>query len=317
MDAIDQARAFLVVAETGGFSAAAKHLQVVPSVITKRVSQLEAQIGRQLFVRTTRRVELTATGKAVLSHARDLVQAHDRMMGDISNDVAELSGRLRVKAPSALTYLHFSKIINRFLVQHPKVILELLLIDRPVNPVTEGFDLVITGLPPSYDQIEEIALFPIQRMLFASPSYLAQKGTPLQAEDLANHRCLQYSYLSPGVTWTLKGIRGQVDVHVNSTFQTNDIKVMYQAVVDGLGIGILPNYVAQEAIDSGTLVQVLENFALPEFWFRAQFARSQRQRRLLMVLIDHIQDELRSLGLAGPAGCGITSDVPTAIAPRE
>ncbi|AIP34161.1 bacterial regulatory helix-turn-helix, lysR family protein [Paraburkholderia xenovorans LB400] len=301
MDAIDQARAFLLVAETGGFSSAARQLRVVPSVVTKRVTQLEAEIGRPLFVRTTRRVELTPTGKAALAHARDMVLAYDRMTGDMTGDVSELSGRLKVKAPSALTYLHLAKVINRFLIRHPKVTLELLLIDRPVNPATEGFDLVITGLPPSYDQIDEIPLFPIQRMLFASPEYLAEMGTPLQPEDLAHHRCLQYSYLSAGMTWTLNGRHGQVDVHVNSTFQTNDIQVMHQAVTDGLGIGILPGYAAQKALENGRLIAVLENFALPEFWFRAQFAKSHRQRRLLMALIDHIRSELEGLGLPAQA----------------
>jgi DNA-binding transcriptional LysR family regulator len=298
MDAIEQARAFLSVAETGGFSSAAKQLHLAPSVITKRIGQLEMEIGRQLFVRTTRRVELTATGKTVLNHARDLVLAYERMTGDVADDVAELSGRLRAKAPSTLTYLHLAQIFNRFLSDHPKVSLELLLIDRPVNPVTEGFDLVITGLPPSYDQIEEIPLFPIRRMLFASPQYLAQNGVPLQAEDLAHHRCLQYSYLTPGVTWSLTGEHGQVDVNVNSTFLTNDIKVMHRAVIDGLGIGILPDYVAYDALADGQLVQVLQDFSLPEFWFRAQIPKAHRNRRLLEALIAHIQRELVSLTLA-------------------
>lgn len=297
MDAIDRARAFLSVAETGGFSAAARQLNVAPSVITKRIGQFEAEIGRQLFARTTRRVELTATGQNLLHYARDFLLAYEHMLDAVPDDALELSGRLRVKAPSTLTYLHMARIINRFLQDNPKVSLELLLIDRPVNPVTEGFDLVITGLPPSYDQIDEIPLFPIRRMLFASPKYLREKGMPQQAEDLAHHRCLQYSYLSPGETWSLTSGRGQIDVNVHSTFLTNDMQVMHQAIVDGLGIGILPDYVAHDALVDGRLVQVLQAFSLAEFWFRAQIPKASRNRRVLEALILHIRRELLRLNL--------------------
>ena len=295
MDSVDCARAFLVVAETGGFSAAARQLNIVPSVITKRISQFEADIGRQLFVRTTRHVELTSVGKGVLQYAQDLVLAYDRMLGDIPNDITELSGRLRVKAPSTLTYLYLGSILNRFLDEHSNVSLELLLIDRPVNPVTEGFNLVITGLPPSYDQVDEVPLFPIRRMLFASAAYLEKMGTPVTAEELAHHRCLQYSYLSPEMTWSLTSIRGQLDVTVNAVFHTNDIKVMHQAILDGLGIGILPDYVAQDCVADGQLVQVLQDFWLPTYWFRAQVPRANRQRQLMQALIAHIQKGFASI----------------------
>ena len=297
MDAIEQARAFLSIAETGGFSSAARQLNVAPSVVTKRIGQLESEIGRQLFVRTTRRVELTSTGKHALNHARDLVLAYESMTGHIVDDASELSGRLRVKAPSALTYLHLARIINRFLIKHTKVSLELLLIDRPVNPVTESFDLVITGLPSCYDQIDEIPLFPIRRLLFASPHYLRRKGMPMHAEDLAHHQCLQYSYPTPGVVWSLTGARGQVNVTVNSTFSTNDINVMLQGVIDGRGIGILPDYIAYDAIASDQIVQVLKDFSLPEFWFRAQRPKAHRHHRLLGALIEHIRQELAGLTL--------------------
>ena len=298
MDAVDRARAFLSVAQTGGFSSAARQLNVAPSVITKRIGQFEAEIGRQLFSRTTRRVELTPTGKNLLHSASEFLLAYERMMDDVPDDASELSGRLRVKAPSTLANLHMTAIINRFLRVNTKVSLELLLLDRPVNPVTEGFDLVITGLPPSYDQIDEIPLFPIRRMLFASPTYLRERGTPQQAEDLVHHRCLQYSYLSPGETWSLTSVRGQIDVNVHSTFLTNDVQVMHQAIVDGLGIGILPDYVAHGALTDGRLVQVLQAFSLAKFWFRAQIPKTSRNRRVLEALILHIQRELLRSNLA-------------------
>lgn len=159
---------------------------------------------------------------------------------------------------------HFlGKLLNDFFREHPKVDIELQLANRPVDPLLEGFDFVITGLPVIYDGVEHFQLCPFKRFVYAAPAYLEKYGELTHPTELSTHQCLLYSYLSPVHTWTFhKSGSGSIDVVVNGAFSTNDIDAMHRATVDGFGTAILPRYRAKSSGEQGLLVQILSSYEL-------------------------------------------------------
>jgi DNA-binding transcriptional LysR family regulator len=273
MDTILNMKAFLATARSGSFSEAARQLSVAPSVVSKRVNQLEWQLRSRLLERTTRRVRLTEVGEQYLPTIRGIITEYDDLVAGMLRSPGELEGHIRVKAPTALTRLHLGKVFNEFQQANTRVTLEVVLIDRSVNPIEEGFDVVLGVLPTSYEGVVEEALLPYPRVACASPAYLAQRGHPKHPRDLAGHDCLVFQ--PAGATWTFQSRRGPISVSVRPKFSSNDIQVIVAAAQDGGGIAVLSKLIAKEAVRSGTLVPVLEEFPLPDHWLKAFIPQSR------------------------------------------
>ncbi|WP_087688552.1 LysR family transcriptional regulator [Pandoraea sp. PE-S2R-1] len=289
MDSVENVRAFLAVAEMGSFTAAARRLDVSAPVVTKRVSALEKELHVLLFQRTTRSLTLTASGRDMLGSARDFLAAYERLSERAAVDDRSLGGRLRVKAPASFTNHFLGKLLNEFFLTHPKASLELQLANRAVDPVLENFDFVITGLPVTYDGVEEFPLCPFKRLVYASPGYLALHGTPGHPSDLPGHRCLLYSYQSTVRTWTFTDARaGDIQVSVDGGFATNDIDAMHNACVDGMGVAILPRYRANDSVHAGRLVQLLPGFGLPDYWIKVLRPANHHNPKLFHALLDYL-----------------------------
>jgi len=299
MNTIENFRAFLAVVEAGSFSAAALRLNISASMVTKRVGAVEHEIGQLVFFRSTRKLELTAVGREAVSLARDFLTAFERMVNVAGGEGQELVGSLKVKAPISFTTHFLGEVVNGFSLKYPKVNLDLQLMNRPVNPLTENFDMVITGLPESFDGVDEIPLYPYRRVVCAAPTYLEQMGEPEHPSDLQNHRCLLYSYVAPERVWTFKNTNvGDINVAVNGPFHTNDHEAMHAAAVGGRGIAVLQSYLAQDSLAKGYLVEILHAYALPATWFKvlrpAHHNNSVLLSRLtehLLSNVDHIRDQ--------------------------
>lgn len=302
MNSVENFRAFLAVVESGSFSGAARRLGISPSVITKRVGAVEEEVGELLFVRSTRRLELTATGRELISLARDFLSAYERMVNVTAHNARELSGSLRIKAPISFTVHFIGEVLNEFLLEHPKISIDLQLTNRPVNPLTENLDMVITGLPTSFDGVDEVPLCPFRRIVCAAPSYLEQMGEPVHPSDLQNHRCLLYSYVEPNRVWIFKSAQtGNIDVSVNGQFHTNDIETMHCAAVSGLGIAILPRYRAQASLHKGELIEILGLYELPDLWIKIQRPTHHNKSLLLARLTDHLVSRAQQIRQRHPS----------------
>jgi DNA-binding transcriptional LysR family regulator len=273
MDTILNMKAFLATARSGSFSEAARQLSVAPSVVSKRVNQLEWQLRARLLERTTRRVRLTEVGEQYLPTVRGIVTEYEDLVTGIQRSPGELEGHIRVKAPSALTRLHLGKVFTAFQQANPRVTLEVVLIDRSVNPIEEGFDVVLSVLPSSYEGVAEEALLAYPRVACASPSYIKQRGEPKHPRDLATHDCLVFQ--PAGTTWTFQSRRAPISVSVRPKFSSNDIQVIVAAAQDGSGIAVLSKLIAKQALRSGTLVPVLKEYPLPDHWLKAFIPQSR------------------------------------------
>lgn len=273
MDTILNMKAFLATARSGSFSEAARQLSVAPSVVSKRVNQLEWQLRSRLLERTTRRVRLTEVGEQYLPTIRGIITEYDDLVAGSLRAPGELEGHIRVKSPAAITNLHLGKIFTDFQRAHPRVTLEVVLMDRSVNPIEEGFDVVLGLLPASYENVIEESLLPYPRVACASPKYLKQRGEPKHPRDLASHDCLVFQ--PAGATWTFGSKRGPISVQVRPKFISNDIQMIVNAAKDGSGIAVLSKLISKQARKDGSLVPLLTDFPLPDHWLKAFIPQSR------------------------------------------
>jgi DNA-binding transcriptional LysR family regulator len=267
MSLFDDMRVFTQVVEVGSFSGAARRLGVAKSVVSRRVTSLEGRLQASLFNRTTRRLSVTEIGQAYYDRAR-------RILDDVAEaeDAArslhgELVGRLRLAAPMSFAHDHLSPAIAGFLADHPRLEIELDLNDRHVDLVNEGFDLAVRIGDLQDSSLIARLLAPCHRVVCASPSYLAAFGEPETVDDLTahDHRCLVYSNRPVGDQWRFR-VRDEwqsprVQAH---RMISNDGQALRDAAIAGLGLVVLPTFIASAPVVSGALRRVLDGYALAE-----------------------------------------------------
>lgn len=291
MDMVTNLRAFLAVARYGGFSEAARQLNVVPSVAAKRVSQLEHAVGTRLFERSTRKVVLTEAGEGFQGRARSLIADLDDTLAGVRRAGDRLEGRILMMVPTTLHMLVLSDAVSSFLRQHEHITMELALVNRSVNPAEEGFNLAITGhTASSYEGVLDIPLYPFEQVLCASPEYLNRRGSPVHPRDLEDHDGLFFKPL--GTAWRFDSEQGQLSVDVRARLIADDNLTLHAAALAGNGIAMLPRYVTAEAIRAGHLVEVLKAFPVPRSWFRAHVTQHRAHVARIVKLLDWLKNGL-------------------------
>lgn len=282
-------RAFLSSAREGSFSGAARALGVAPSVVTKRVGRLEYEIGAKLFVRTTRSLTLTPDGERLRPRLQFLVGELDETLAAPHGGGKGLSGQLRIKSPTTLGTLFVGQAIARFQALHPRISTELLLIDRSVNPLEEGLDMALGAMPQSYASVHETPLCPYPRLLVASPSYLEHQGTPATPNDIPRHECV--AFMANGLTWSFQRQGGTISIDLHSRFTVNDSRVILDAAEQGLGLAVVPAFLAHDAIAAGRLKHVMPDYPIAPFELKAMVPRNKAHRPEVKALLEHLKRE--------------------------
>ena len=300
MDVLGNLKTFLAVASGGGFSEAARKLHVVPSVVAKRIAQLEKTMGSRLFERSTRSVVLTEAGEQLQARAAVLMADFDELVSTVQRDDSKLEGHIRVMAPTTLTMVYLGQVINAFLEKHERITMELALVDQSTNPQERGFDMAISGRTASYDGVLDVPLCAVQTMLFASPGYVAAHGEPAHPRELADHRCLVFA--PTGVNWQFESSRGAISVEVRPRLLADDNRTLLDAAVRGMGVVALPLYVARDAIAAGQLLPLLGKFPLQETWFRAYLPRRSHKLARVQALVDWLATHLEGFMAEEAAG---------------
>ena len=290
MDLYENFRAFVTAAESASFSAAARKLDVVPSVIAKRVQDLEQRIKAPLFMRTTRSMELTDVGERYLLEIKSLLSNTDDVLNGLSKNRGHLEGHIKIKIPGIMGQLYLSPLLHEFMRLHPNLHLEIIQADRSVNPQEEGFDLALGALPESYGGVVDIPLCALERYLCAAPSYLQAHGTPTQASDLYALDTLVYA--TSGSRWQLLGPQGTVILDLKPKMKTTDGAGLLQATRKGMGIAVIASYLSAPALESGQLVEVLPDYRVPQIWLKALVPERRLQLPRIKELIEFLQSHL-------------------------
>jgi DNA-binding transcriptional LysR family regulator len=265
----DMLTAFVTVAERGSVSAAAGHLGVGKSLVSKRVAQLETAAEATLFSRSTRGIALTPAGEAYLDCARralqDLATAAERLR-DLRQ---ELSGCIRITATVSWGQQVLAKLLPEFLHLHPGIEIELQLGDRMVDLAAERIDLALRWTNQPTPGLVATPVAKVDWVVAAAPDYLHSRGVPQSPPDLAAHECLAYWRERSDEQWAFRP-RGPatdaatdkdtdtIEVRVRGRYHANNVEAVADAAVAGLGIAMIPGYMAQPALADGRLHQVLD-----------------------------------------------------------
>jgi DNA-binding transcriptional LysR family regulator len=254
----DMLSTFVKVAETLNVTRSAQALGVGKSVVSKRVAQLEEHVGATLFSRSTRRIALTAAGEAYLEHARralaEMSAGEERLLAMRS----DLKGRIRVTAPVSWGQRVLCRLLPEFLRLHPGIELELVLADRVMDIAYERMDVALRWSTAQVTQeLHATPLAGVDWLLAASPAYVAAAGEPQDPDELAARPCLFYWREPVDDRWSLTSGRLRREVRVRSRYHVDNPEAVLEACVQGLGVGLLPGYLCNDALAAGQLARVL------------------------------------------------------------
>ena len=264
MDRFEDLNAFVTVAETGSFTAAAERLKIAKSAISRRVARLEERLGVQLMHRTTRRLSLTDSGAAFYERGVRVLADLDEAESAVAQAHGELRGKLRVALPLSFGRRHMGGPICDFSRMHPRIEFDLDFNDRRVDLIEEGVDLAVRISRLEDSSLIARRLFQVHTVVCASPDYLAKFGTPAHPLELAEHACLVYSNLAEPRIWRYRdadGVAHDVDVRVAMSATSGDF--LCEVAVDGRGVVLQPDFIAHEHIAAGRLVPLLTNYQWP------------------------------------------------------
>jgi DNA-binding transcriptional LysR family regulator len=284
MDLLENLRAAVLVAQYESFSLAARRIGTSPSTMIKRVNAAEWHLKIQLLKRTTRRVTLTDAGQRIVPTLQTLVHDFDELLTSLREETPATKGLIRVKISPELLASGLGTRLSSFLKEHLSVRMEVVLLDRLLNPDEEGFDLSIDVQSLSYPHVTEIPLFVCNYVLCAAPAYLAQRDAPAHPRDLQMHQILAFE--SVGKKWAFREQNRQLTVDVSPRLLTADPQSILQSVLNGGGIALLPAHLIEQALRAGTLLALLGEYEPVETWVTALVPDSQLRLPRIQSLID-------------------------------
>lgn len=292
---------FVTVAESSSFSAAAARLGVPKSSVSRGIASLESAMGVRLFHRTTRKVSLSTAGVAFLDRVSSPLAVLRKSVADLPELEEQPSGRLRVTAATDLGSTVLAEIVARFVARYPAVDVEFRLTNAYVDLVAEAFDV---ALRITTKQLRDSSLVArdagmVVLQLYASPSYLALRGTPRMPRDLDLHTWVLFRDAAP---LQLRGPGKPVTVERRGSIQCDDMFFVRETLRHGAGIGMLPTFIAHELVATGQLVAVLPRWSVPtgQLWIVHHGARPLPRK--VVAFRDFVLESLKARPLGPSSG---------------
>lgn len=294
MDRLLSIEAFVRVAETGNFARAAQQLGVTRSVISHRIQQLEEFISAPLFHRSTRHVRLSEVGETYYKECADMVASFNSLTEQMRDLRAKPTGKLRIQMLPGFALGHFGGLLAEFTELYPDIEVDVIVNDRVVDPIEEGFDVAFQMFPPLAESLIERKLFSVRRLFCASPEYLERHGAPTVPADLQAHKVALYEGYPSRNKWVFNGDE-QVELNLTGQVRSNSVHLLRDYAVTGTSVVCLPTLVASDDLLAGRLVPVLTDYSLTSFNFSAVYPATQRRalkvRTLIDFLVERISDE--------------------------
>ncbi|PCH60153.1 MAG: LysR family transcriptional regulator [SAR86 cluster bacterium] len=259
MDKLRAIQLFVRLADLGSFTRVAEQLNSSKSMVSKEIARLEADLGVRLLHRSTRNVQLTAVGEGYLLRTREILSKLEDADGFVQDLQHNLRGKLKINAPMALGITDLSYLFADFMRANPEIELDIHLGDENVDLVEQGFDLGfrVSSKPIDSNYVGR-PLTSFTYKVCASPQYLEQHPRITSHQDLKEHNCFIYSYFQGKNVWPIED-----GVTVTGSLRVNNTMFMMESIKQGLGLGFIPDFVCQQAIDSGHVVEVLADTKKP------------------------------------------------------
>jgi DNA-binding transcriptional LysR family regulator len=255
---------FAKVAEMRSFAAAAAELKLSNATVSKAVSRVEAKLKTRLFNRTSRRIALTEAGRALSDRASHILAEGEAAEDEALARSTAVRGLVRLAAPMSFGVSHLAPLLPEFLAKYPEVSIDLHLSDATVDMIGDGFDAAIriAVLPDSSLIARRLCWMP--RYLVGSPDYLKKHGRPRHPLHLAEHVCITYGHAAAPESWRFTHkTRKSATVRPSGPLRVNNGDAMMPALIAGVGLGILPEFISGLALDAGRLERLLADWSLP------------------------------------------------------
>jgi DNA-binding transcriptional LysR family regulator len=297
---------FAMVVEHGGFAAAERALGIPKSRLSRRISQLESELGVRLLQRSTRRFAVTDVGQSVHRHAQSMLAEAQAAREAVDRLSAEPRGVVRVSVPVGLAQQQMPELLPDFLARYPQVRVQMHVSNRRVDLINEGFDVAIRVRSKLDDDGSLVmrSFGQIQELLVASPKYLDRAGRPTDPEQLNDHVTLTMSEDEVRQRWELQGADGEVRrVDLKPRVSGFDFPMLMALARQGLGITMLPETLCAQAVRNGELEVVLPRWRLPQGIAHAVFASRRGMLPAVRVFIDFLAERLPPLIEASRLDC--------------
>lgn len=268
---VDQLSAFVTVVELGSFSKAAQHMAVSKSIVSRRIALLEEQLGVRLLSRSTHFVTLTALGRAFHERARRLLTEIDEIAECLKCAASEIAGVVRISSPTTFGMMYLTSAVRDLMTRYQQLEIVLDLSDRAGDPFTDGADFAIRIGNLKDSTMVSRYFKPVRQVLVTSPIYAERCGVPRTPHEVGNHECLVYQdpfcpapwrFLVDG-KWELAKPQGRL--------RTNNPCAALEVAQAGLGIAVVPMFVASSAMDRGALIPLLTSYPMEELGLHALF----------------------------------------------
>lgn len=294
MDKFVEMQTLVAVVEAGSFVKAADTLALSKAAVSRYVGNLEARLGVRLLHRTTRRLSLTEEGGVFYTRCKEVLDEVDEAEAEITARGGQAVGGVKVNAPVTFGILHLADLWGAFRAAHPRVTLDITLVDRVVDLVEEGYDLAvrITRLPSS--TLVSRKLSSTRMILCASPQYLARAGVPAHPSALAEHAVLAYSYLAAGDDWPFEGPDGPVTAKIRPCVRSNSGDICRAGALQHQGIVLQPSFLVGPDIEAGRLVEVLPEYRSLEIGIYAVYPTRKQVSPKVRLLIDFLVEAFRT-----------------------
>jgi DNA-binding transcriptional LysR family regulator len=291
MDRLDQMEAFIRVVDAGSFTAAARQWGRSKAVVSKYVNALEDHLGVELLRRTTRSLSLTEAGRNYRKRCADVLGEIESLEASVREDIAAPRGPLRVTAPPGLASHYLDVMTNAFLTRYPNVTLDLDLTHRMVNLIEENIDIAIRVTDPRDSSLVARRIAPAPILAVASPDYLRRRGTPEKPADLRDHDCIVDTNFRDQQRWRFRSRRsgGKAEtVSVDGPLRINHPDAVREMAEAGLGVALVPDFVAHEALEAGRLCEVLRGRVAFQWSILALYPRRKYLPVRVRAYVEHL-----------------------------
>jgi DNA-binding transcriptional LysR family regulator len=280
--------AFARVVETGAFARAAERMDISKSILSRRVARLEEQLGAKLLTRTAQGAQPTDIGQAYYERASNILADLEAAQEIVADAVTQVAGPIRITAPLSFGTQHLAPALADFARMHPKVELDVSLNDRTVDLLGGGYDMAIRigNLADSTLIARRIA--PVRGVVVASPRYLDERGRPEHPRDLAEHDLLFYANIPTYEQWRFRIGNRWEHVKGHARFRADNGEMLREAACAGLGIVILPSFIASDAIQAGKLEVLLRDYPMEEIGLHLVMPPGRASTARIRALIDFL-----------------------------
>ena len=294
MDTLQVMKTFTAVVDAGSFVGAMQSTALSKPAVSRHIAELEQRLGVRLLQRTTRRLSLTDAGLRYYQRCKEVLQAVADAEAEAGSGLGEAQGRLRIGAPQTFGVLQLAPLWGRFALENPQVTLDIVLSDRVLDVLEEGYDMVVRIARMPDSSLVSRTLATSRIVLCASPQYLARRGTPTHPDALAQHDTIAYTYLSTGDAWNFTGPTGNVSVRTQPRIRANSGDTCRAAALAHLGVIFQPDFLVHDDLRSGALVELMPEFRAATLTIYAVYpTRKQlplKVRRLVDFLVEALRD---------------------------